>query len=77
MAAIRAGLGVSHVEAPDADRAEPPLALSPRAGLMVAFRATVETLRDHALAAVLLGIVIAWMSLRAIDRTRRAEAEPA
>ncbi len=77
IAAIRAGLQVRHAEDYGDDWAKAPPALSPRAGLMVAFRAAVETLRDHALAAVLLGVVIAWMSVRAIDRARDRRLEPA
>ncbi len=37
---------------------------------MVAFRAAVETLRDHALAAILVGILTAWLSVKALDRVR-------
>ncbi len=66
LAALRAGATARQTQ--PVIRPRPAARLTPRQGLAVVFRAAVEMLRDHALAAVVLGVLIAWLSVRRLDR---------
>lgn len=72
MAALRAGTAAQQSE--PTVRPRPAARLTPRQGLAVAFRAAVEMLRDHAFAGVVLGVLIAWLSLRRLDDRATGEA---
>ena len=52
--------------------------LTPREGLMVAFGSAVETLKNQVIPAVVLGVVMAWMLMIGVGRTKKEEeGEPA
>ena len=51
---------------PDANRE-----LSPLEGLMVSFLSTSETITDHAVSAVILGVIIAWLAVAGVGKRQR------
>jgi hypothetical protein len=52
--------------------------LTPREGLMVAFGSAVETMKNQVIPAVVLGVVMAWMLMIGVGRTKEEEElEPA
>ena len=53
---------------------DPPGAhLTPREGLMVAFGSAVETMKNQVIPAVVLGVVMAWMLMLGVGRTKEEE----
>jgi hypothetical protein len=51
----------------------PNVHLTPREGLMVAFGSAVETLKSQVVPALILGIVMAWMLMIGVGRTKEEE----
>jgi hypothetical protein len=44
---------------------------TPLGGLTATFATTTETLRNHTASAVVLGVLVAWLALHGLGRTRR------
>ena len=47
---------------------------TPLERLGVTFATTAETVRNHTAWAIALGVIVAWLALRGLGRTRRREA---